>query len=119
MPEYVSNIMLKTPESIASLRERNIHGAFVKVFNMVLWIYLGVWVCFVIRICHGSEFAKNAQDSEYAWVSSSIMLEYAWICLEMKLEQLHMLSSIYRYIGAFRIKHLNIQNGLRGRALQK
>ena len=45
-------------------------GAFVKMFNMVLWIYFGVW------ICQGSEFDWDTQGSEYAWVYSWIMLEY-------------------------------------------
>ena len=44
MPEYVWNVMLKTPQSIASLRERGAFrtvsngqdGVFVKMFNMVL-----------------------------------------------------------------------------------
>ena len=31
--------------------------ALVKMFNMVLWIYLGVRMCFAIRICQGSKYA--------------------------------------------------------------
>ena len=59
------------------------------MFNMVLWIYLGVRMCFVIVICQGSE---------YAWVCSWTMLEYVWIYLKQNLKQLYKLSSIYRYI---------------------
>ena len=55
-------------------------GAFVKMFNMVLWIYIGV------GICQGSEFGSDTQGSEYAWVCSSIMLEYVWICPKQNLK---------------------------------
>ena len=41
-------------------------GAFVKMFNMVLLIYLGVCICFVIRICQGSRYASDTQGSECA-----------------------------------------------------
>ena len=33
----------------------------------VLWIYLGVWICFVIGIFQGSEYASDTQLSEYAY----------------------------------------------------
>ena len=49
--------------------------AFVKMFNMVLWIYLGVCMCFVIKICQGSKYASDTQGSEYAWLCSWIMLK--------------------------------------------
>ena len=75
----------------------------MKMFNMILWIYLGVCICFVIRIYQGFEYASDTQGSEYAWVCSWIMLEYVWICLKQNLKQLHKITSIYRYIGAFRI----------------
>ena len=41
-------------------------GAFVKMVNIVLWIYLGAWISFVIGIWQGSEYAKDTQSSEYA-----------------------------------------------------
>ena len=94
MPEYVWNIMLKALQSIISLRERgafrtvsNVQDeAFVKMFNMVLWIHLGVWICFVIRICQGSEYARDTEGTKYAWVYSWIILEYVWICLKQNLK---------------------------------
>ena len=61
-------------------------GVFVKMFNMVLWRYLGVCICFVIRICQGSEYASDTQGSEYAWVCCWRMLEYVWICLKQNLK---------------------------------
>ena len=61
-------------------------GAFVIMFNMVLWTYLGVCICFSIRICQGSEYARYTQDSEYAWVCSWIMLEYVSICLKQNVK---------------------------------
>ena len=52
----------------------------MKMFNIILWIHLGVWICFVIGICQGFEYTKDVQVSEYAWV-------YSWknarICLNM------------------------------------
>ena len=104
---------VKDTLNIASLRERergtfrtasNVQGgAFVKNFNMALWIHLGVWICAVIRIGQGSQYARDTQGSGYAWVCSWLMLGYVWICLKQNLKQLHKLSSIYRYKGAFRI----------------
>ena len=38
------------------------------MFNMVLWIYLRVWICFVIEICKGFEYAKDTEGSENARV---------------------------------------------------
>ena len=67
-----------------------------KMFNMVLWIYLGVWMCFGIRICQGSGYARDTQGSEYVWeyvrICSeyvnipNIMLEDVWICLKQNLK---------------------------------
>ena len=51
-------------------------GASVKMFNIVLWIYLEVWICFVIRIYQGSEYARDTQGFEYMSLCSWIMLEY-------------------------------------------
>ena len=34
-------------------------AAFVKMLNMVLWIYLGVWICFVIGTCQGFEYTRD------------------------------------------------------------
>ena len=86
MPKYVWNTMLKALLSMASLRERGAFrtvsdvqdGAFEKMFNMVLWIYLWVWICFVIRICQGSEYARDTEGTKYAWV-----LNNSQTCLNM------------------------------------
>ena len=74
---------------------------------MVLWIYLGGWICFVIGICQGSEYAGDTQGSECV----SMLLNIILICLNMpgtimlkqNLKYLYMLSSIYRDEGVFRI----------------
>ena len=42
------------------------NGAFVKMFNMVLWKNFGICICFLIRICQSSEYASDTQGSEYA-----------------------------------------------------
>ena len=49
------------------------------MFNFVLWIYLGVWICFVIEKYQGSEYTKDAQGSEYA----CLLLNNARIFLNM------------------------------------
>ena len=81
--------------SIASIRKRwdtfrtvlSVQdGAFLKMFNMVLWIYLGVCICFVIRMYQGSEYASDNQGSGNAWVCCLRMLKYAWICLKQNLK---------------------------------
>ena len=41
-----------------------------------------LWICLVIEICQGFEYAKDAEVSEYAGVFSWIMLEYVWKCLK-------------------------------------
>ena len=46
-------------------------GGFVKMLSMVLWINLGVWICFLIEICQGSGFVSDTQVSKL------------WICLNM------------------------------------
>ena len=46
------------------------------MFSMVLWIYLGFWICFVIGIYKGSEYARDIQSSEYTSVCAWITLEY-------------------------------------------
>ena len=46
-------------------------GDFMKMFNVVLWIYLGAW------ISQGSAVATDTQSSQYAWVCS-YMSEYVW-----------------------------------------
>ena len=48
----------------------------MKMFNMVLWIYLEVWIWLVIGMCQGPEFVTDTQGSEYAWVCSWIMLDF-------------------------------------------
>ena len=47
--------------------------ALVKMFNIVYWIYLGVW------ICQSFEFSRDTQGSELVWVCSWMILE----CLNM------------------------------------
>ena len=69
------------------------------MFSLALWIYRRVWICFVIRICQGFEYAKDTDGSEYAWVCTWIMLKYAWICLKQNLKSLYKLRSIYRDRG--------------------
>ena len=69
------------------------------MFSIALWIYRRVWICFVIRICQGFEYAKDTDGSEYAWVCTWIMLKYAWICLKQNLKSLYKLRSIYRDSG--------------------
>ena len=49
-------------------------GAFVIMFNMVLWTYLGVCICFSIRIC---------QVYARFWICVSMLLNNARICLNM------------------------------------
>ena len=44
------------------------------MFNMVLWIYRRVWICFLIAICQGFEYAKDTEGFGYAWVSSCVSL---------------------------------------------
>ena len=53
---------------------------------MILWIYDGVWICFLIEVCQGSEYTRDTQGSEYVWVCSWIMLEYDWIYLKQNLK---------------------------------
>ena len=60
--------------------------AFMKMFDMVLWIYCTVWISFVIEICQGFEYAKDTEGSEYVWVCSGIMLEYVRTCLKQNLK---------------------------------
>ena len=62
-------------------------------------MYHRFWICFVIGICQGFEYAKDAKGSEYAWVCSWTMPEYVWTCLKHNPKKLYELSSTYRYIG--------------------
>ena len=85
----------------------NVQGwTLVKTFNMVLWIYRTVWICFVVGTCQGFEYANN---TESFWIFVNMLLNNAWICLDMPEAEprteaeLCKLSSTYRYIGAFRI----------------
>ena len=64
MPESMKyNDTLEVRERRDTLRTvSNVQDeAFVKMFNTVLWIYLGVCICFVIGIQQGSEYAWDTQ----------------------------------------------------------
>ena len=69
------------------------------MFSIELCVYLRVWICFVIRICQGFEWAKDRDGSEYVWVCTWIMREYAWTYLKQNLKSLYKLRIIYRDIG--------------------
>ena len=49
-------------------------GAFAKMFSMLLWIYDGFWICFVVGIHQDSEYVMDKQVSECAWVCTWKML---------------------------------------------
>ena len=58
--------------------EKEVHSELyqtfkIDLFNMVLWIYLGIW------ICQGSKYTRDAHYFEYA----CILLNNARICLNM------------------------------------
>ena len=84
---------LKLLYMLDSIYKRETHSELHQTSKMeflwkcsIFWIYHGVWICFVIRICQGSECARDTQGSEYAWVCSWIMLEYIWIDLKQNVK---------------------------------
>ena len=84
---------LKLLYMLDSIYKRETHSELYQTSKMeflwkcsIFWIYHGVWICFVIRICQGSECARDTQGSEYAWVCSWIMLEYIWIGLKQNVK---------------------------------
>ena len=78
---------------------------------MVLWIYLGAYICFVRKFSRFWIYQGYTRFLIYV----SMLLINAWICLgicqKQKLNLLYNLRSIYRYLGVFKILS-NIQNGL-------
>ena len=77
--------------------------AFVKLFNVVLWIYLGAYICFV-RSFSGFWIC---QEYTRILIYVSMLLINAWRCLgvcqEQNLNLLYNLRNIYRYLRVFKI----------------
>ena len=71
-----------------------------------------------IKICQGSEYARDREGSEYMWVRSWAMLKYAWIRLKQNLKSLYKLHNNCKYIGLFRMLP-SIYTGLGKSAYQK
>ena len=78
---------------------------------MVLWIYLGAYICFVRNFSGFWIYQGYTRFLIYV----SMLLINAWICLgicqKQNLNLLYNLRNIYRYLGVFKILS-NILNGL-------
>ena len=82
--------------------------AFLKMFNMVLWIYRRAWKCLVIEIWQGFEYVMDTENSECARVCSWIMLEQTF--LEKKLfPNIRVVLAILLYNSLLKLNYLYYQ----------